>query len=203
MKSKNFFTDDDEILDIRWDNIFKAVFTKETPESQGALSRLISALIGYEVSVIKIVANEPPVDSLQSRQIRFDFNKQVRLNGRSRIITLELSKLDKVIEKPTDEMSYPELWAAFFQYLTDKSKRNIINEIMKKEEGIAMASEVLKRISKDEIEQARLLSELKYELDMQSRMTYAKNEERENIAVKMKNMGLSAEQIAEATGIRL
>ena len=81
---------------------------------------------------------------------------------------------------------------------------------MKKDEGIAMASEVLKRISKDEKEQARLLSELKYELDMQSRMTYAKQdgkregkkEERENIAVKMKNMGLSTEQIAEATGIR-
>jgi len=36
-----------------------------------------------------------------------------------------------------------------------------------------MASEVLINISKDEIEQARLESELKYELDTQSKLTYA------------------------------
>jgi hypothetical protein len=38
-----------------------------------------------------------------------------------------------------------------------------------------MASEVLMTISKDEIERARLLSELKYELDTQSRIAYAEN----------------------------
>jgi len=39
-----------------------------------------------------------------------------------------------------------------------------------------MASEVLISISKDEIEQARLRSELKYELDLQSNMVYAKRQ---------------------------
>ena len=39
-----------------------------------------------------------------------------------------------------------------------------------------MASEVLINISKDEIERARLMSELKYELDTQSKLTYAKQE---------------------------
>ena len=108
-----------------------------------------------------------------------DYDNRVRLNGRSRIITLELSKLDKVVEKPAEEMSYPELWATFFQYLTDKSKRGIINDIVKKERGIAMASEVLYTVSQDEIEEMRQLSELKYELDMQSRMVYAKETARE------------------------
>ena len=63
-------------------------------------------------------------------------------------------------------------------YLTDKSKRGKINQIMEIEEGIAMASEVLLTISKDEHERARLLSEEKYELDMQSKCAYERIEGR-------------------------
>jgi len=62
--------------------------------------------------------------------------------------------------------------------LTDKSKRRKINEIITYEEGIAMASEVLMTVTKDEIERARLLSEYKYELDMQSLRVHAKREGR-------------------------
>ena len=71
--------------------------------------------------------------------------------------------------------------------LTDKGKRQKINEILEAEEGIAMASEVLLNISKDEIKRARLMSELKYELDTQSRLTEAKREglmEGEKIGIK-------------------
>ena len=39
-----------------------------------------------------------------------------------------------------------------------------------------MASEVLLTISRDEVERARLMSELKYELDTQSKLAYAKQE---------------------------
>ena len=60
--------------------------------------------------------------------------------------------------------------------MTDKKKRRKINEILEREEGIAMASEVLLGISKDENERARLLSELKYELDHQSKLVHAKRE---------------------------
>jgi flagellar biosynthesis/type III secretory pathway protein FliH len=100
----------------------------------------------------------------------------VSLNGRSRIITLELSKLDKVVKKPIKDMSAPELWGVFFRYLQDKAKRGIINEILELEEGIAMASEVLMTIIRDEVERARLESELKYELDTQSKLVHAKRE---------------------------
>ena len=47
MKAKVYFKETDDLVDIRYDNVFKAVFTRNTPESQGALSRLISALIGF------------------------------------------------------------------------------------------------------------------------------------------------------------
>ena len=245
------FDESDDLIDICRDNVFKAVFTKNTPASQIALSRLVSALIDREVSIVTINSNEPPIDDLRDRQIRYDIHckteggelinvemslnpdpfepvrlefhagklfigqdirgthksyndlkqayqiailvkerffpddvffhsfeyydkkRNVSLNGRSRIITVELSKLEKVIEKPIEEMNAQEHWAVFFRYLTDKGKRWKINKIVEHEEGIAMASEVLMTISKDEVERARLISELKYQLDTQSKLTYA------------------------------
>ncbi|GHU53801.1 hypothetical protein FACS1894200_14280 [Spirochaetia bacterium] len=68
------FDDTEDLIDIRKDNVFKAVFTKETPESQGALSQLVSAIIGQPLTVVAVVANEPAVDSVWDRQIRFDVN---------------------------------------------------------------------------------------------------------------------------------
>jgi hypothetical protein len=70
--TKIYFTENDDLLDIRSDNVFKAVFTKNTSESQGALGKLVSALIGRELSIITINSNEPPIDNLNDRQIRFD-----------------------------------------------------------------------------------------------------------------------------------
>jgi predicted transposase/invertase (TIGR01784 family) len=298
--TKIYFTENDDLLDIRYDNVFKAVFTKNTPESQEALGKLVSALVGRKLSIVAITANEPPIDDLRDRQIRFDINckaengelvnvemslnpdpfepvrlefhagklfigqdirgrdktyddlKQayqiailakecffqndiplhtfeyydpahnVSLNGRSRIITLELSKLEKVVEKPIGDMNTPERWGTFFQYLPDKSKRGIINEIIACEEGIAMASQVLMTISKDEVERARLISEEKYVLDTQSKLVHAKREGiqeglREGeakglskglaegkleIARNLKKMGLPVSQIAEGTGLK-
>jgi predicted transposase/invertase (TIGR01784 family) len=251
MKNKVFFGADEDIVDICRDNVFKAVFTKNVPESKAALSKLVSALIGREVSIIEILANEPPPESTGDRQIRYDINcraadgelldvemslnpsqyepvrlefhtaklfsgqnirgadktfdhlkrayqitilvkekffrdedfyhvfeyydpvRGVSLDGRSRIITLELEKFEKIAEKPTVEMSIQEQWSFFFRYLTDRGKRGKINEIIENAEGIAMASEVVMTISRDEHERARLLNQEKSELDYQSRMAEA------------------------------
>jgi len=66
------FGDGQRILDIRYDAVFKGVFTKDTAKSRGALSGLISALIGRTVTVETIIANEPPVDDTRQRYLRFD-----------------------------------------------------------------------------------------------------------------------------------
>ena len=202
------FSDDDDPVDIRFDNVFKAVFTRNIPASQGALSKLVSALIDREVSVTSITANEPPVDNLNDRQIRFDincraengelinvemslnpkhyepvrlefhvgklfsgqdlrgssksynalkqayqitilgkdkfFNDEVfyhsfeyydpvngaSLNGRSRIITLELSKIGKLVEKPVDGRSSRENWAVYFRFLTRRPRQRTINPFL-------------------------------------------------------------------------
>jgi predicted transposase/invertase (TIGR01784 family) len=248
------FTETDDPIDIRYDNVFKAVFTRNTPASRGALSDLVSALIGKTVHVTTITANEPPADDVRDRNIRFDIackaetgeplNIEMSLNpdpyepirleyyagklftgqelkgidknyedlketyqiailakgrfftdevfqhtfqyydavrgipleGRSRVITVELSKVEAVADKPVPELTDGERWAVYFRYLTDRSKRGTINKILKCEGGIAMASEVLMTISRDEVERARLTSEFKYEMDHQSKMVTARRE---------------------------
>jgi len=125
------------------------------------------------------------------------------LGGKSRIITLELAKVEKIVEKPVVEMDKYEMWAIFFQYLTDREKRTKINEILEKNEGIAMAKEVLITITKDEIERARQMSILKYELDTQSALT---NAEQKGIITTAKNAiaeGLPIEKIQKITGLDL
>jgi predicted transposase/invertase (TIGR01784 family) len=242
----------DDIIDICQDNVFKAVFTKDSLESGNALTELLDCLTKQKLSVIEIIANEPPIDDVRDRQIRFDiqceaengeliniemtmqpddfepvrlefhagklFRRQdirgkdktfndlksayqisflvrksffddtvivhnfeyydpeqsVSLGGRSRIITVELGKLENIVKKPVEEMSQAERWSVFFKYITDTTKREKINQIIEAEEGIAMACKVLRTISKDKMEQARLISEYKFETDHQSKMVQAK-----------------------------
>jgi predicted transposase/invertase (TIGR01784 family) len=285
------FRDDKPILDIRYDNVFKAVFTRDNAESKGALSSLISALIEKQVSVETIMNNEPPVDDIGQRNIRFDIScktqdgelvniemsfypkagdpvrfeyysarlfvgqdikgaeksyadlkktyqiailangtffhdnalsryfeyydpvNKVSLNGKTRIIIMELVKAAQIIEKSVAEMSEAEEWASFFEYLTDRAKSEKITEIVNHERGIAMAASALFNITDDEREYARLTSELKYELDLQSGMVNAKRQGIEQglqqgrletsleYIQKMKILGLSSEQIQAVTGL--
>ena len=121
-----------------------------------------------------------------------------RCSRRSRILTLELSKLEAIAKKPTPQMSAGEKWAVFFKYLRDEGMRGKINEILEREEGIAMASEVLLNISRDEEERARLMSEYKYQLDMQSKLVHAKRQGKQEEAQYILNLiaqGLSTEEI--------
>ena len=281
------FNETDELLDIRYDNNFKAVFTKDTPESKGALSGLISALIERKIVVETIKANEPAATSTFDRSIRFDIaskaisgelinvemtlfpeiSEVVRLEyyssrlfsgqdikgilhgysglvetfqiaiigkkiyqdknlvhtfeyydkynnisfgGRSKIIIVELPK---VMEKPTADMNTSERWSFFLQYLTNKGKREKINEILKEEEGIAMAGKTLVNISQSEIDFARETTELKRLVDYKSAMASYKLsgiaegmkkghiEEKFEIARKMKNAGRPISEIEEFTGL--
>jgi predicted transposase/invertase (TIGR01784 family) len=260
---KIYFKYQDDIISPCWDNVFKAIFTKDTPESRGALEYLLSAILRRSLVVLTIVANEPPVESINERQIRYDINckfdngelcniemtlnpdtyepvrleyyscklfvnqdirgqdksyndlkhtyqislvvnspiiednvfvhnfKQydeengISLNGRSHIITIELSKLGQIARKPVAEMTSLERWAVFFRYTPDKEKRELVNEIIKSEEGIAMAGQVLLNISKDERERARLTSEYKFIVDHQSKVVDARRAGEANKAIEI------------------
>ena len=94
------FDEDDELLDIRYDNIFKAVFTKDTPASKGALSGLVSALIERKVTVQTITANEPPANNAFDRCIRFDIACKAESGE---LINTEMSFLSR----KSDKKAYP------------------------------------------------------------------------------------------------
>jgi predicted transposase YdaD len=81
-----------------------------------------------------------------------------------------------LLTKPAAEMSSAERLSVFFRYITDREKRELVNEIMEHEEGITMASEVLLAVSRDEAERAILDHEYKNALDMQSLLVDARRE---------------------------
>ena len=74
MKTPIQFYGHEELLDIRYDHIFKAVFTRDTPASKGALSDLISTFIERWVTVSTITTNEPPIEDIRDRNIRYDIS---------------------------------------------------------------------------------------------------------------------------------
>jgi predicted transposase/invertase (TIGR01784 family) len=125
--------------------------------------------------------------------------------------------MGRIAEKPVKDMSPTERWAVFFRYCEDREKRELVNEILAQEEGIAMAGETLVTITKEEAEQWRETSRLKYEWDMRSAQSEAWDEGLEEgrvkgrvegraegefeTARKMKADGFSPEQIGRYTGL--
>ena len=102
-----------------------------------------------------------------------DSEHNVNLGGNISIITVELVKTDKIVDKSPKDMNPAELWSVFFRYLTSKEKREKINEILQAKEEIAMAGHTLIHITQEQKDQAYELSRLKYELDLQSDLTEA------------------------------
>jgi predicted transposase/invertase (TIGR01784 family) len=263
------FGDGTQIMDIRYDEVFKAVFTKNTEKSRFALSDLISSLIGHTVTVDTINANEPAPDDQRQRHVRFDvscktkedelvnvemsFNPgadererleyhtarlfvgqdihgkdkkykdlkktyqitilakdkffpdeylthifhyhdpvaRISLGGKTGIITVELVKTKPIVDKPVEEMTNAELWAVFFQYLTNEKKRSKIVEIINHEEGIAMAVQTLGRFTQREIDYIQESYRIKRELDHQSGMAWEREKIRDEAHAEGRNEGLA------------
>ena len=123
------------------------------------------------------------------------------LTDRQTIVFLDLSKIDGVLQKKVEEMTNVEKWAVFFKYASDDSKCSILNEILEKERGIKMASNILLQVSKDEEARAYYESELRFELDHNSRMNYAKIEGKIEVAIRMAKRGTPIQHIIEDTGL--
>ena len=163
-----------------------------------------------------------PDDAFIHTFLYHDSLHSVQLEGKTRIIIVELLKTESIVSKEPAELETREAWAVFFQYLTDISKRGIINEILQKEAEIGMAGETLFTISQDERERARLLSEEKYILDKQNEEVHARRraqaERRKGhaegmqegernkaaeIARNLKAVGISADIIFQTTGLHI
>ena len=79
MNSKPFRPSPDALLNPRCDAIFKTLFTDNSEEGQLARKSFLEATLGSEVSDIKLVQNELPIESEHDKQAVFDIT--CLLNG--------------------------------------------------------------------------------------------------------------------------
>jgi predicted transposase/invertase (TIGR01784 family) len=141
----------------------------------------------------------------------YDQERGVSLGGLTRILVVELEKVKNALSRPVAEMSRMERWAVFFRYAADGERRELINELMDKEEGIGMAGEMLLTVTRKEIERARRETALKIKMDWTSYMSEARDEglarglakgeakarrEKLESARRLKSMGVPLDKIA-------
>ena len=75
-----------------------------------------------------------------------------------------------------ENLSELEKWVIFLRDSKNKKKRDLLNAIMRSDEGIRKAGEILMTISEDEREWIRQESRLKAELDYQSGILASREE---------------------------
>jgi predicted transposase/invertase (TIGR01784 family) len=92
------------------------------------------------------------------------------------IVFIELSKLEKLMSKPLDDMTPLEMWSAFFALADKPECRKIIDEIMSKKEEIKLANDILVNISSDEIQRAHFRSRHMFRMDYNHDMIVSRAE---------------------------
>ena len=90
------------------------------------------------------------------------------LTDQINMVIIELSKLKDSMKKPVEKLTPFEKWSIFFKFAPNIVHRGLINDIIKNTKGIGMAASLLREISKDEHERARLRSQRMYESDRTS-----------------------------------
>jgi len=76
------------------------------------------------------------------------------LHNAVQAVFVELTKLDKVLKKPVEQMTGMERFSVFLKYAGNPDYREIVNSVIESKEGLAVAGELLMSISKDERERA-------------------------------------------------
>jgi len=116
-------------------------------------------------------------------------------------IVVELSKLKKLLKKPTDQLTSLEAWSIFLRYAPDVKQRALVNRIIQERSEIAVAGALLMEISQDERERAKFRSRRMFETDQVSNVLTAIDRKTKEIARKMKVAGKPIEEILDFTGL--
>jgi predicted transposase/invertase (TIGR01784 family) len=72
MERRTYRPSADALLDPSIDQVFKALFTHNSPESKGALKDFLSIILDKRITTVSLLPNEPPVDDSDDKQTRFD-----------------------------------------------------------------------------------------------------------------------------------
>jgi len=129
----------------------------------------------------------------------------VQISDQINMVIVEMSKLQGLLKRPPESLTWLETWSVFFKFAPEPEHRDFINKIIALKEEVAMATELLMEISQDEHERARLRSRRMAEHDRYSDMATA--EERGEIrgkleiARKLKAEGKNVDYIANLTGL--
>lgn len=137
-------------------------------------------------------------------------NGDSELVNNLKIIFIQMP-LVKIGESEQEAKNFTEIekWVIFLKYITDKSKRELLNSIMGSSKGIREAGEILMTISDDEREWAIQESRYKGRVDYESGLLAAhakgveEGEQRANIEIAkgMKAEGIPIETIVKITGL--
>ena len=127
----------------------------------------------------------------------------IQISDQANVVIIELSKLDSLLNKPIYELTALDAWSLFFKYADEPKHRDFLNQIISEREAIAVATDVLLSISRDEDERASYLTRRKNETDRVSEILTAEHRAMLRAARTLKNKQISFEIIAESTGLSL
>jgi predicted transposase/invertase (TIGR01784 family) len=126
-----------------------------------------------------------------------------QLSDEMQITYIELEKIGSLLDKRTEELTNGESWAIFLRYASYDDKWQVLEKITQKNGGIKMAVDVLKYISKSDIERMRYEDEILAEIDHEAEVDYRVREEKREIAKKLLKRGIDIKYICEDTGLTI
>ena len=130
-----------------------------------------------------------------------------RLCDRLEFHFLELGKVDP--NKPIEEMSQIERLAVYLRYADDENYKDSVQAICGSEEGIVMAENLYRTVTKEEREAAWAECRMMYQHDQASMREDARKagraegaaQKQREIAKNLKDLGVGADEIIKATGL--
>ena len=122
------------------------------------------------------------------------------------LMQLIFVQLPKVPLMDVKDMSLLEKWSFFLKYFEDEGKQSIIEDVIKQEEGIAMADKIIKYMSQEwidqlneEFEQLSLNDSIRMENARIKRVKEKGREEGQKDLIKLLSQTMTAEEISKAT----
>lgn len=128
----------------------------------------------YQVTFCSYTVFPKRTQYVNSFSLRHDEDNEL-LSDAIHVVYVELSKLQEIMEKSVDDMTDLEKWAVFFQYASEPTYRETVNEVIASKEVLQMAGNLLMSISQDERERAVFRSRRMYQTDLQSDLATAED----------------------------
>ena len=143
-----------EHQNIRWRSVFNVCDLHSNQEGRGL--RYAHFARSYQVMLINFKVFRDKKRLLE----RFTFRNRegMELCDAVTVIFIDLSQAKEIAKKLVSEMSNIEKWVIFFALGNQPKYSGILTEIIKQQEGIAVANEVLLNISQNPDERARFRS---------------------------------------------